>query len=86
MSTIFCDIGRKIIICGKRSGQYGDKERRMAWRMATEFVKRQNKAAKVAILCQKECEKRRRKGAKAIIESNCGLILQNAVEFVVCRS
>lgn len=54
--------------------------------MATEFVKRQNQAAKIAILCQKECEKRRRKGAKAIIELNCGLILQNAVEFVVCRS
>lgn len=48
--------------------------------------KRQNQAAKDAIFYQKECEKRRRKDEKAIIESNCGLILQNAVEFVVCRS
>ena len=55
-----------------------------AWQQ--NLSKRQNQAAKVAIFCQKECEKRRRKGAKAIIESNCGLILQNAVEFVVCRS
>lgn len=44
------------------------------------------KLRKLQYYAKKECEKRRRKGAKAIIESNCGLILQNAVEFVVCRS